>query len=317
MIALLLILEEFLFRFLNCVRILAKRRNIMKYIFIVNAFAGRGKSLRVAQNIKKVCLENKIDYEIIYTNKPGEATTITKKYKDSKCVIFSVGGDGTLNEVLNGIVGSDNLLGVIPTGSGNDFYKTLEKIYDLKPCIDIGKINDRYFINLACFGVDAEVAKNTEIMKRKNVPASQIYNASIIYTFFAYKFKEVELIINDIIRKDKFTVVAVCNGQYYGGGYQMAPDASLTDNNFDIYYIDKIKKLEMPSLLMKVKNGVHEQLKIVHKVLSDRIIIQSANDIICNIDGETLINKKFEIQLIKEGVTLFNDKNLVDRILQK
>jgi len=289
----------------------------MKYIFIVNAFAGRGKSLRVAQNIKKVCLENKIDYEIIYTNKPGEATTITKKYKDSKCVIFSVGGDGTLNEVLNGIVGSDNLLGVIPTGSGNDFYKTLEKIYDLKHCIDIGKINDRYFINLACFGVDAEVAKNTEIMKRKNVPASQIYNASIIYTFFAYKFKEVELIINDIIRKDKFTVVAVCNGQYYGGGYQMAPDASLTDNNFDIYYIDKIKKLEMPSLLMKVKNGVHEQLKIVHKVLSDRIIIQSANDIICNIDGETLINKKFEIQLIKEGVTLFNDKNLVDRILQK
>ena len=289
----------------------------MKYIFIVNAFAGRGKSLRVAQNIKKVCLENKIDYEIIYTNKPGEATTITKKYKDSKCVIFSVGGDGTLNEVLNGIVGSDNLLGVIPTGSGNDFYKTLEKIYDLKPCIDIGKINDRYFINLACFGVDAEVAKNTEIMKRKNVPASQIYNASIIYTFFAYKFKEVELIINDIIRKDKFTVVAVCNGQYYGGGYQMAPDASLTDNNFDIYYIDKIKKLEMPNLLMKVKNGVHEQLKIVHKVLSDRIIIQSANDIICNIDGETLINKKFEIQLIKEGVTLFNDKNLVDRILQK
>ena len=117
--------------------------------------------------------------------------------------------------------------------------------------------------------------------------------------------------------KDKFTVVAVCNGQYYGGGYQMAPDASLTDNNFDIYYIDKIKKLEMPNLLMKVKNGVHEQLKIVHKVLSDRIIIQSANDIICNIDGETLINKKFEIQLIKEGVTLFNDKNLVDRILQK
>ena len=289
----------------------------MKYVFIVNAFAGRGKSLRVAQNIKKVCLENNLDNEIIYTNKPGEATTIARSYKDSECVIFSVGGDGTLNEVLNGIVGSNNLLGVIPTGSGNDFYKTLETIYELNPCIDIGKINDQYFINVACFGIDAEIAKNTAIMKRKNVPASQIYNASIVYTFFEYKFKEIELNINNTIRKDKFTVVAICNGQYYGGGYRMATNASLTDNKFDIYYVDKIKKIEMPNLLVKVKNGIHEQLKIVHKVQSDCIVVQSENDIICNIDGETVIDKKFEVELIKNGVTLFNDKNLVDKILQK
>ena len=289
----------------------------MKYIFIVNAFAGRGKSLRVAENIKKVCLENDIDSEIVYTNKPGEATIIAKTYKDLKCVIFSVGGDGTLNEVLNGIVGSNNMLGVIPTGSGNDFYKTLEKIYDLNPCVDIGKINDQYFINVVCFGIDAEIAKNTAIMKRKNVPASQIYNASIVYTFFAYKFKEIELNIYNTIRKDKFTVVAICNGRYYGGGYQIAPNASVTDNKLDIYMVDKIKKIEMPKFLMKVKNGVHEQSTKVHKAQSDCIVIQSENDIICNVDGETVIDNRFEIKLIKNGVTLFNDKNLVDMILRK
>ena len=289
----------------------------MKYVFIVNAFAGRGKSLRVAPNIKKVCLENNIDYEIIFTNKPGEATTITKKYKDSRCVIFSVGGDGTLNEVLNGIVGSNNMLGVIPTGSGNDFYKTLDKIYDLNPIVDIGKINDRYFINVACFGIDAEIAKNTEIMKKKNVPSSQIYNASILYTFFKYKFKEIELNIDNAIKKDKFTIVTICNGQYYGGGYRMAPNASVTDNLFDIYYVDQIKKIEMPNLILKLKSGVHEQSPKIHKVQSDCIVIQSENDIICNIDGETLINKRYEIELIKNCVTLFNDKNLVDKILQK
>jgi len=289
----------------------------MKYIFIVNAFAGRGKSLRVAENIKKVCLENDIDSEIVYTNKPGEATIIAKTYKDLKCVIFSVGGDGTLNEVLNGIVGSNNMLGVIPTGSGNDFYKTLEKIYDLNPCVDIGKINDQYFINVVCFGIDAEIAKNTAIMKRKNVPASQIYNASIVYTFFSYKFKEIELNIYNTIRKDKFTVVAICNGRYYGGGYQIAPNASVTDNKLDIYMVDKIKKIEMPKFLMKVKNGVHEQSTKVHKAQSDCIVIQSENDIICNVDGETVIDNRFEIKLIKNGVTLFNDKNLVDMILRK
>lgn len=100
---------------------------MMKHVFIINPISGKGKTLKVAENIEKVCQREKLDYEINYTNYPGEATKIAKKYRFSQNIIYSVGGDGTLNEVLNGIVGTKNILAIIPSGSGNDFYKTLSK----------------------------------------------------------------------------------------------------------------------------------------------------------------------------------------------
>ena len=109
----------------------------MKHIFIVNPISGKGKTLKTVDRIKKVCEEEHLDYEIHYTEYPQEATKIARKYRFTKNIIYSVGGDGTLNEVLNGIVGTKNLLGVIPSGSGNDFYKTLSKIDEEYPVIDI------------------------------------------------------------------------------------------------------------------------------------------------------------------------------------
>ena len=116
----------------------------MKHVFIVNPTAGSGRALKVSNNIKRVCEEENLDYEIIFTNKVGEATKIVKKMKNEKNIIYSVGGDGTLNEVLNGIMGSKNMLGVLPAGSGNDFYRTLEKIDDEMPLIDVGEVNGKY-----------------------------------------------------------------------------------------------------------------------------------------------------------------------------
>jgi diacylglycerol kinase (ATP) len=174
---------------------------MMKHVFIINPISGKGKTLKVAENIEKVCQKENLDYEINYTNYPGEATKIAKKYRLSKNIIYSVGGDGTLNEVLNGIVGTKNMLAVIPSGSGNDFYKTLSKIDDELPNIDIGKINDKYFINIVSIGIDAEVANNVSLMKKKNIPTSQIYNASLVYTFFKYKFKNIEMSIDENDKK--------------------------------------------------------------------------------------------------------------------
>ena len=114
----------------------------MKHIFIVNPTAGKGKALNTVKQIEKICKERNIEYEIHYTKASKDATKIARKYFLKKYIIFSVGGDGTLNEVVNGIIGSKNMLGVIPCGSGNDFYKTLEKIDDEYPVIDVGKINN-------------------------------------------------------------------------------------------------------------------------------------------------------------------------------
>ena len=288
----------------------------MKHIFIVNPTSGHGKALKVVERIEEVCRSKNIDYEIFYTKSSGDATKIAKKFHFSKNIIFSVGGDGTLNEVVNGVVGTKNLLGIIPCGSGNDFYKTLEKIDDEYPVIDVGKINNKYFINIVSIGIDAEVAKNVSLMKKIKLPTSQVYNASIVYTFLKYKFKNIEFTIDNKTNKSKFTILTVCNGKTYGEGYKIAPEAKLTDGYFDVYFVDKIKKPIIPFLIGMLKKGTHEKHKSVHKNKATKISFKCDYDLVCNIDGEITIDNKFDIKLIEKGLMIYNNKELIKEFLK-
>lgn len=288
----------------------------MRHIFIVNPLAGGGKSLKKVKNIARVCEEEGLDYVIHYTRKPMDATRITEGYKESRCIIYSVGGDGTMNEVINGIVGSNNLFAVIPTGSGNDFSRTLEEVDELEVPIDVGRINERYFINVACIGIDGDIAENAhKIMKEMKVPPSQIYNISIIYTFIKYKFKELELSLNGFLKKDEFTLLAICNGRYYGGGFNIAPKADLCDGFFDIYFLNKISKFKIPFCFLKLIKGTHEQLTIINKKQSEYVVVKSDEEIVCNVDGESLRGKEFRIDIIRNAVKLYNNKELISRFL--
>lgn len=286
----------------------------MKHIFIVNPISGKGKTLKAVDRIKKVCEEENLDYEIHFTEYPKDATKIARKYRFTKNIIYSVGGDGTLNEVLNGIVGTKNLLGVIPAGSGNDFYKTLSKIDEEYPVIDIGKVNDRYFINIISIGIDAEVANNVSLMKKRKVPTNQIYNASLIYTFFKYKYKDIELSIDEKEqKKGKCTILTICNGQVYGGGYKIAPSAKLTDGYFDVYYVEKVNKPQLPSLINMLKQGIHEKHNKVHKSQATKIKFKCDKELVCNIDGEIMTAKKFNVKIIPNAITIYNNKELIKK----
>lgn len=287
----------------------------MKHIFIVNPISGKGKTLKAVDRIKKVCEEENLDYEIYFTEYPKDATKIARKYRFTKNIIYSVGGDGTLNEVLNGIVGTKNLLGVIPAGSGNDFYKTLSKIDEEYPVIDIGKVNDRYFINIISIGIDAEVANNVSLMKKRKVPTNQIYNASLIYTFFKYKYKDIELSIDEKEqKKGKCTILTICNGQVYGGDYKIAPSAKLTDGYFDVYYVEKVNKPQLPSLINMLKQGIHEKHNKVHKSQATKIKFKCDKELVCNIDGEIMTAKKFNVKIIPNAITIYNNKELIKKL---
>lgn len=288
----------------------------MKRIFIVNPNSGGGKALKVVENIKNVCESDNLEYEIFFTDGPNDATKIAKKFRFSSNIIYSVGGDGTLNEVVNGIVGTKNMLGIIPCGSGNDFYKTLEKIDDELPLIDVGRVNDKYFINIVSIGIDAEVANNVSLMKKIKLPPSQIYNASIVYTFFKYRFKNIDVEIDTEKVNGKCTILTVCNGQIYGGGYKIAPSASLNDGYFDVYFVDKINKPFIPYIISLLKKGTHESHKKVHKSKATRIKFKCRYDLICNVDGEIIVDNKFDIKLIKDAILIYNDKKFVKRILK-
>ena len=169
----------------------------MKHLFIINPVAGKGKALEYIPEIKKIFSKRKNEvYFIETTERPGHATELVKSYvgKDTYRV-YSIGGDGTLNEVLNGMAGSDSSLAVVPAGSGNDFIKNLENYSDLdttklaileslidgteKP-IDIGKVNNKYFINISSIGFDAEAAYHAA--KFKKIP---FFSGMMAYIFGA------------------------------------------------------------------------------------------------------------------------------------
>lgn len=289
----------------------------MKYIFIVNENAGKGKYKKILPNIQKACEDRKIEFEIRYITEEKSGYDIALEYKDKEYVIYVVGGDGTITRTLPAIVGTKNKLAIIPVGSGNDTYRTIKTMENKETLVDIGKINDTYFINVACIGIDAEVANNLDRLRGTIIPASQLYNASIIYTFFKFKHKKVKLKTNVKTIEDKYTILSICNGSYYGGGFEIAPKSKIEDGLLDIYYAEKMSKIKMIPLILKLKKGKHEGKRKVHKYRTNHVELELEEETTFNVDGEKLIGKKFIIDIVPKAITLFNDNEFVKKLMKQ
>ncbi len=287
----------------------------MKYIFIINKIAGRGKSLKLIENIENICKQNNYEYEIRYITDSMTGEDIAKEYKDGENIIYVVGGDGTITMTIAGIVETKNKLGIIPAGSGNDTYRTIRNLPKGKNTIDLAKINNTYFINVACTGIDAEVANNVDILRKTKIPTSQLYNASIIYTFVKFKFKNVRLNTSVKNIESKYTILSICNGGYYGGGFNIAPKSQLTDGLLDIYYAEKMPKIKMIPLILRLKKGKHEGKRRIHKFRTNHIKLEFDEEITFNVDGEKLTDKKFVIDIIPNAINVYNDDEFVQNIM--
>ena len=287
----------------------------MKYIFIVNPESAKGNAMKIIGNIEKVCKQEHIEYEVCYTLAQGDATRLAQSYKDDENIIYAVGGDGTLSEVLNGVIGTKNKIGIIPAGSGNDFYRTVKELAKAEIESDVGVVNGKYFLNIACVGIDAEVANNVPLMKKKNVKVKNLYTASILYTFTHFKFKQIHFKSQEKDEKGNFTILSICNGRYYGGGYNISPKASLEDNYFDVYYINKLRLPSIINLLLKLKKGKLEQDERTNHFKTNNITVTSEEPIRFNVDGETIENTKFEIKIIPKAIKIYHNVELESKFL--
>lgn len=287
----------------------------MKHLFIVNPVAGKGSALRRIPEIKQYFGINDQEYEIRVTEYPGHAADIAKEYSLAQTLrIYSVGGDGTLNETLNGMAGSGSSLGTIPCGSGNDFIRSVigedipENIIKYtvegsERLIDYARINDKYFINIASLGFDAEVAYQTNRFKKLPlISGSMAYILGILTTIAICKNHYMELRTDTEVFSGKTLLVAAGIGRYYGGGMLALPDAEIDDGLFDVCYVEAKSRLNILRLFPKYMKGMHRKIKGVHVIRSKKVDIMLDRPVPLNRDGEIIVADKAVFEIYPKSI---------------
>ena len=313
------------------------RKIIMNHLFIINPKAGKGKTLDYVDIIKNYFSGNNEKYIIEITKYPGHATKLVREYvSHDKYRVYAIGGDGTVNEVVNGLIGSNSILAVIPAGCGNDFFKSIQEISNdkdnylsfniteksskkdildhmikgIESQIDICKINEKYFANIASVGFDAEVTYKSN--KIKNIPFISgllAYSLSIFTMLFTYTWHPLKINIDDgntvfTIEKNAL-LVAVANGKYYGGGMQPAPLAKIDDGFLDVCLIDYVGRLKILRFFPKFLKGKHGEIKEVSFQRCKKLSIYSKNNIAINIDGEAgITNGEINFEIIPSALKI-------------
>jgi diacylglycerol kinase (ATP) len=300
---------------------LIQENKTMKFAVIFNPHAGRGKARKIENTLIR-CLEKKIGvFEFYRTEFSGHAEQIAGEIKDKFDVIIAAGGDGTIHEIVNGIMGGVAALGIIPIGSGNDFIRSLaipnqlEKAIEVifknnRKKIDIGRINSRYFANGIGVGFDAWVVKESQ--KVKYLRGFLLYLYAVLKTVLSYKQETIRLSIEGKTEVRHIYLSAFGNGKAMGGGFLLNPEAEIDDGKLDLCIIDPLKKWEAVWHLPKVITGKHLTLPQVQSVRSSKIDIFSENGIALHADGELLgLNlKEIKISILPKALEVITDPDI-------
>ncbi|MDF2866457.1 MAG: diacylglycerol kinase catalytic region [Clostridia bacterium] len=292
----------------------------MEHIILVNPIAGRKKGEKYGIRIQKLLEKNNITSSIHVSKYPEHLTKLAKEFSSrNKCRFYSVGGDGTLNEIMQGTIGTDSEIVVTACGTGNDFVRTVSKYKSMRKIItnsinldstpiDIMKLNNnKYCINILSAGFDAMVGKNIDKFRWLPMISGTLkYNLSIIYTLFQNKNFRFKLRLNNKTIKKDFTLVAISNGKFYGGGVCPSPDAIVDDGLLDICEIDNTSLLTKIILLPKYKSCKHIGLKQIKMEKTNKISIVSNKQFPVNIDGEVFYTKKLKCEVLPKCIRIVN-----------
>lgn len=289
----------------------------MKHLFIINPFAGKGRSLKYIEQINNAFKEIKEEYYIEITKYAKHASIIAKEYSSKGDFrIYSIGGDGTLNEILNGMAESDSSLAIIPAGSGNDFMKSIYRKNNMRDILqrtisgkekllDVGMVNGRYFINIASVGIDAFIVVNSlKIKKLPYIPGGVAYILGIVNALIRYKSSKIEINLDGEIMRLKFLLIAIANGKYYGGGMLIAPEAQVDDGMFDICLVKDMRRLKVLRVLPMLVKGIHGNLNEVNFRRCSKVVINSQNVIPMNVDGEIEYVNKIDFELVHKKIKI-------------
>ncbi len=286
-----------------------------RYFLIVNLIAGQGRCKQIFPSIQRQLDKDHIDYDLHYTNEPGEATDVAQMGIESGFThIVAVGGDGTVNEVANGLVGSNAVLAVIPAGTGNDFIRMTNIPADHRQAahlltngherkIDMGRVSDsRYFVNGLGVGIDAQVAQ--DVLKMEKLKGAFAYLYAAIKEVFRFKAFPVELKGDNWHEEKTCISLGFANGRYCGGGFKLAPLAEIDDGKIDVAAIGDFPPLERLIRLPQARKGEHLKLAGVSYHQDVKIAVSSEAKLIAHIDGEPykLPSDDFSVSIVPESL---------------
>lgn len=292
----------------------------MRHLFIINPAAGKKESTR---QLEERIARLSIPHEVVYTQREGDAQRITQQAAASgePVRVYACGGDGTLNEVVNGAAGMDHVaITNVPKGTGNDFLKIFgpnfrEMFYDLEELVkgpqkafDLIDCNGKLGIDVVCTGVDARIGAGVHRYKNwKFVSGIGAYILSLIENVLLKGLTmPMGVEMGEINWKGDTTIVVVCNGRHYGGGFNPVPEAMPDDGVLDMLFVPGISMLAFARLVGKYAKGKYKEFpQYIKEYHGDRAVISSDQELITVVDGEVMRGKHFVVRLSEKKVNFF------------
>ena len=298
----------------------------MNHLFIINPAAGsRDRTEDYRRKIEEAFDINGGNYRIAVSEGPGDIRRITNSAARTgeEYRVYACGGDGTLNEVVQGAAGFDNVaVTVFSGGSGNDFVKIfndpkaffdLDRLLDAEVAtFDLIRCNDDIALNICSVGLDARIG--TDVSRYKRLPllhGFRAYAASTVINLFKGISEHYAVEMDGEVFDGRFTFVCVCNGRFYGGGFNPVPEADPTDGLLDVLLVDKVSLLQVPGVIGKYKNGQYRELPhLVRHYRTREVTVRCDREVPVNLDGEARFAQTVRMSLAKEKVRFFYPRGL-------
>lgn len=289
----------------------------MTHYFIINPTAGKGRPVKLIPKIEEACEKIKANFVIHLTQSKQNAIEFVKNVtsKGEKNRVYAVGGDGTLNDVLSGVEDFENTdVCCVPCGTGNDFIKTLkiprEQLLDIDKIltaptkkVDFLTVDEYRCLNICNIGIDSNAAFYMQEFKRLPLmKGSMPYLCGVLKSLFGKLGNQLKIRLNgDTELSGNYMLIAIANGQYYGGGYKAAPLANIDDGLLDVCLVNKVSRIKVLQLIGKYKAGKHLTDPAFKGILTYQTVTEveifSEEPLRICIDGDLSAGKSIKIRI--------------------
>ena len=299
----------------------------MKHIFIVNPAAGKAdRTEEYRKMIDAAFTPRGLSYELLVSGAPGDCRRLARQAAEAggEVRLYACGGDGTLNEVVNGVVGYDNAAVThFPGGSGNDTIKifddpaaftSIERLLDAEEArFDLIRCNDSYALNVLSIGFDARVG--TDIARFKRLPlvtGKGAYILSILSNMLHGLSAEytVTLDTGEVLSGRK-TMICICNGRWYGGSFNPVTDSEPDDGILDVLVVEKVNLLQVATVVGDYQKGRYrDHPTLIRRCPCRSLRIECAKKSVVNVDGEAVYTTDAKIEVVPQAVRFFYPRGL-------